>query len=176
MCDVLTPCSVCSRQASAVVGVTDGYPASIDWKRRGEKRKERVTARCVCREGGYDRLSNSPQDTSHTSLVGSEKENGSYVCHLTQHTHTHTHTILPQLPLSCPLSWQVDLCWQAPLSKGVRESKERGRRKVMVRWTLGEFRRGRRTEEEKQREGKGGTTSHGTRQNETCLLVICHTL
>ncbi len=99
MCNVLTPCSMCSGQASVVVWVTDGYPASIDWKRRWEKRKERVTGRCVCREGGYDRLSNSPQDTSHTSLVGSEKENGSYVCHLTQ-THTHVH-FYPNYP--CPV-------------------------------------------------------------------------
>lgn len=52
MCSVLTPCSVCSGQTLAIVWVTDGSPASIDWKRRVEKRKERVTGRCVWgREG-----------------------------------------------------------------------------------------------------------------------------
>lgn len=60
-----------------------------------------VTGNCVSGEGGYGRLSSSPKDTSHTSLVGSGKENGSYVCHGSEisHKHTHTHTSIPITPL-----------------------------------------------------------------------------
>lgn len=114
-------------------GLGDWQMSSIYWlEKRG---KERVTGRCVLGEGGYDRLSNSPQDTSHTSLGGSGKENGRYVCHectiSRKHTHvdTHTHTSIPITPFpSLELTSWVMLTG-TPLESGGRESKERNGRK-----------------------------------------------
>lgn len=114
MYSMLTSCSLSSGQASVVVCVSDAPPAFIDWKSREEGKKEGHREVCVCVDGGgggvggYNRLSNSPQDTSHTSLGGSGKENSSYVCrestvsHTHKHRHARTQTLLPQLPLSCP--------------------------------------------------------------------------
>lgn len=129
----MQPCTMCWHLVRCTLvrpHLLSGWLIDLQHLLTAQKRKEdkRVTESwgvvvvvIVVVVGGswrYDRLPNSPQDTSHTSLVGSGKENGGYVCcgcpvsH--KHTRTRTHTLLPQLPLSCPLSWQVELCWQAP--------------------------------------------------------------
>lgn len=115
----------------------DWWISGVYWLEK--KRKERVTRRCVSGEGGYDRLSNSPQDTSHTSLAGSGKENGSYVSamkvlsHTRAHTYTHkTHThFYPNYPYPVPWADGLSYADRHPSRKcvcwgGGGESQKRG--------------------------------------------------
>lgn len=157
MCDVLTTCLVFLWSGlSHCLG--DWWVSGIYWleKKRGEKKREGHWEVCLG-EGGYDRLSNSLQDTSHTSLVGSGKENGSYVSvkappHTQTHTYTHRHWythFYPNYPYAVPWADGWVMLTGTPLESGESQKgkKESGRRKVMEGWKLGEFREGRRTEE-----------------------------
>lgn len=96
--------------------------------------------------------------------------------HTQLHTHGHWHILLPQLPLSCPLSWRVELCWQAPLLKvcvgGIKRRREGSRgRKVMEGWMPGEFGVGNMWRENRQRGERGNrTTQHEAKWN----MSPCH--
>lgn len=142
-----------------------------------EASKERVSGRCASEVGGYNHLSSSPQDTSHTSLVGGGKVNGSSVCceriisDVNTHTQTHTPAPITHI-LSLELTGWVMLTGNLSRKKGmVGKRWERGKSDGRVKAGEGEQRG-----ENKQRGDGGETASGGTRQNESCLPVTCHTL
>lgn len=96
------PLTIGPSEESDVLRVSDKSLASIDWKSKGGRGVKRgVTGRCVSAEGGSNCLSNTPQDTSHTSLGGGgKKESGRQVyCEKQQLTHINTHTSAPITPI-----------------------------------------------------------------------------
>lgn len=121
------------------------------------------------------KTSNSPQEISHNSFLGGSEKNGcciSYECNiLHKPTHCYKYVLIYQSISQLTRSWQIELCWQTFLQKRGRERRSWGKW-WSKSWGSSE-RWGERSTRIRQR---GETTSCNTRQNETCLPVICHTL